>query len=53
MSEGWLKEKSPFIIASAFLGFLMLIFLLLPIINTVAIVLKQEKPYSQVFTRLS
>jgi len=37
MSEGWLKEKSPFIIASAFLGFLMLIFLLLPIINTVAI----------------
>ncbi|MGC9345343.1 MAG: ABC transporter permease [Candidatus Bathyarchaeales archaeon] len=37
MKEGWFKEKSPFIIASAILGFLMLVFLLLPIINTVAI----------------
>jgi molybdate/tungstate transport system permease protein len=37
MKDGWLREKSSFIIASAILGFLMLVFLLLPIINTVAL----------------
>lgn len=37
MKEGWFREKSPFIIASAILGFFMLVFLLLPIVNTVAL----------------
>ncbi|MDH5376110.1 MAG: ABC transporter permease [Candidatus Bathyarchaeota archaeon] len=37
MKEGWLRERSPFIIASAIFGFLMLVFILLPIINTVAL----------------
>ena len=35
MGEAWIEEKSPFIIASGILGLLMLIFLYLPIINTV------------------
>jgi len=35
MGEAWIAEKSPFIIASGILGLFMLIFLLLPIINTV------------------
>jgi len=37
MKKGWLREKSTFIIVSAILGFFMLVFLLLPIINTVAL----------------
>lgn len=37
MKKGWLREKSPFIIVSAILGFFMLVFLLMPIINTVAL----------------
>lgn len=37
MGESWLREKSPFIIVSAALGFFMLLFLLLPIFNTVAV----------------
>jgi len=37
MGEKWIKEKSPFIIASVFFSFLMLLFLLLPIANTVAL----------------
>lgn len=36
MKETWLRDRSPFIIASTVLGLLMLIFLLLPIINTIA-----------------
>lgn len=35
MKDGWFREKSPFIIASTIFGSLMLIFLLLPVINTV------------------
>ena len=35
MGESWIAEKSPFIIASGIFGLLMLIFLFLPIINTV------------------
>ena len=37
MKEKWFGEKSPFIVASATLGFLMLVFILLPIINTVTL----------------
>ena len=37
MGENWFREKSPFIIASALFGFLMILFLLLPIINTLAL----------------
>ena len=37
MKKKWFGEKSPFIVASATLGFLMLVFILLPIINTVTL----------------
>ncbi|MDI6905544.1 MAG: ABC transporter permease [Candidatus Bathyarchaeia archaeon] len=37
MKEVWLREKSLFMVASAILGFLMLVLILLPIINTVTL----------------
>lgn len=37
----WIKEKSPFMIASTILGFFMLLFIFLPILNTVFISAKK------------